>query len=198
MGSFWFYDVCETGCAFLPGNSKKRFFCNETFIILNIYIEETMTTTSSKGQAAVEYLISTSFLLMVTTIIFVYAIFVYGDSAAASSASTSATTIVSTVNQVNVLGPETVLYNEVAIPANVQDVRIEDRNGKSQLVIELKTSAGITQISKTANGFFAWGSALTPTLLKSEGRYPIRVYALPYPNEVYPRVCVSNSSGGCQ
>jgi hypothetical protein len=144
----------------------------------------------------VEYLITTSFLLLVTGIIFAYALFIYTDSTDRSTANSAVSTIVNTIDQVLALGPENVLYTEVEIPKNVDSILTEDSsiNSVTAFVIKLQTSSGITEISRTAKGLFTVDDT-AKCMLQKQGRYTVRVAWLP-PNG--PKVCVDNGSGTCQ
>ncbi|MBU0636073.1 pilus assembly protein, partial [Candidatus Micrarchaeota archaeon] len=129
---------------------------------------------NQKGQTAVEYLITTSFLLLITGIIFAYGLFIYTDSVASSTARTAVSSIVNTINQVYALGPGTALFISVDIPQNIGDIKIESTSSHSALVFQLQTSGGLSDISETAKTTFEF-SGPTENDLKQEGRYPLKV-----------------------
>lgn len=152
-----------------------------------------------KGQSAVEYLVTTSFLLIITGIIFAYALFIYTDSTSTSTAKSAVITIVNTVDQVQALGPENVLYTEVEIPANVYDASFFDNPDKNVtvFVLRIQTSAGLSDVARNAKGIF-WVDDTTLCMLKRQGRYKVRVAWLGGDEPYRTKVCVDNGLGDCQ
>ncbi len=149
-----------------------------------------------KGQTAVEYLVTTSFLLVVTGIIFAYALFIYTDSTVTSTAKSAVSSIVNTVDQAQALGPENVLYTEVEIPANVYDATYftnPDQN-VTVFVLRLQTSAGLSDVARNAKGIFLVDDAAL-CMLKHQGRYKVRVAWL---GGDRTKVCVDDGYGNCQ
>lgn len=129
-----------------------------------------------RGQTAVEYLITTSFLLVITGIIFAYALFIYTDSTASSTGRSAVSTIVNAVDQTYALGPNNIIYTETEIPPNVFDVFSQTNadNNVTAFVIRLKTSAGISDVAKSARTLFVLDAAAQGAL-KVQGRYRVKV-----------------------
>lgn len=152
-----------------------------------------------KGQTAVEYLVTTSFLLIITGIIFAYALFIYTDSTVTSTARSAVSTIVNTIDQVRALGPENVLYTEAEIPPNVFSVSYQDNpdSNVTQLILKLQTAGGLSDIVKTAKGTFTL-DAVAQCMLAKQGRYKIKVYSVGCQAPMCVSVCVDNGSGSCQ
>lgn len=148
-----------------------------------------------KGQASLEYLLTTSFLLMVTGIIFSYALFVYGDTVSNSTANTAVQTIINTVDQVYALGPETVLFVDVDLPNNIQQALTQDAPQQTALVLKLQSSAGLADVIGYSKTHFSM-TPLTTQALQREGRYRLKVFWNNGTQNVL--VCTVDDTGGCQ
>lgn len=181
---------------------------------------------NSKGQSAVEYLIITSFLLVITGIIFAYSLFIYTDSVSSSTANNAVNSIVNTVDQVYALGPGSSLFVNVDIPQNISDLQLlqlpEGEAGcympsdnpapnqvacqKTALIFKLSTSAGISDIAKSAKGLFEFfgdtqgNPGKTSLALKRQGRYSLKVSwdSFGGTQQTVINVCLHNEDGTCQ
>lgn len=152
---------------------------------------------NQNGQTSVEYLITTSFLLVITGIIFAYGLFIYTDTVANSTANSAVSGIINAVNQVYALGPGSVLFITVDTPRNVHRVFTEnsETTNRTALVFELQGTGGLTQISETSQTRFDfYNSDWTLGQIQKEGRYPLKVFWITSTIQV----CLTDQTGNCQ
>ena len=81
----------------------------------------------ARGQASVEYLVITAFMLIVAAVIFVFALFSFSENANIAKAENSVTQIVNYANLVGSLGNGSRAYFTVDFPDNVKSVEIRNR-----------------------------------------------------------------------
>lgn len=171
---------------------------------------------NSRGQSAVEYLIITSFLLVITGIIFAYSLFIYTDSVSSSTANNAVNSIVNTVDQVYALGPGSTLFVEINIPQNISNLELKNlpepcippptsllpgqtRCIKTAMILKLSTSGGVSDVAKSAKGLFEF-SGPTETALKKQGHYFVKVSwdsSLNSSQNIIT-VCLHDGDGTCQ
>ncbi len=167
------------------------------------------------AQTAVEYLLITSFLLVITGIIFAYSLFIYSDSVAQSTANSAVASIVNAVDQVYALGQGSTLFFEVDVPQNINNVQLIrlppncvtlNNCTKTALVLKLQTSGGVADIVKSAKGefkFVIYGpytdnneNDATLLALKRQGHYFLKAYWDPIQPAI--TVCLHEPDGTCQ
>jgi|GEM_PF-6163536 len=78
-----------------------------------------------RGQSSVEYLMITTFLLLVVSIIFAYATSNYQQASDTSLAKSALSRIVNIADQTYALGEGSQLFIEVEIPPNLTEVRVD-------------------------------------------------------------------------
>ncbi|PIN85577.1 MAG: hypothetical protein COV47_01400 [Candidatus Diapherotrites archaeon CG11_big_fil_rev_8_21_14_0_20_37_9] len=91
-----------------------------------------------KAQVSIEYLTITAFLLIVSGLVFGFALFSFNENASIAKADDSVTTIVNNANLVASQGNGSKIFFEIDVPPNVTSFEI---NGKS-VTMAVNTSLG--------------------------------------------------------
>lgn len=149
----------------------------------------------SLGQVATEYLITTTFLLVVIVIIFAFSSTFYTETVNTHTASIAVETMATALDQVRALGPNSTLSVEVEIPPGVFDMNIQSDTNQtiSAVVLRLQSTGGLKPITKSTKGP-SLTDPITKCILAKQGRYPLKIFWTSFA----PALCVDNGNGSCQ
>lgn len=150
---------------------------------------------NSFGQVATEYLITTTFLLIVIVIIFAFSSTLYTETVNTHTASIAVDTMTTALDQVRALGPNSNIFVEVEIPSGVFDMNIQSDVNQtvSAVVLRLQSTSGLKQIAKSTKGP-SLTDPITKCILAKQGRYPLKVFWTSFA----PALCVDNGNGSCR
>ena len=151
----------------------------------------------SKGQAAIESLMTTVFLMTVSSVVFAYAVFYYFDNVSSTTAQSAVQKIIGMVDSVYAQGVGNSQLKLVQMLGGIFDIYAQDTAdfNRAAWVIELQKPAGISSFSKTAQTRFVFPSTQTLFALKTEGYYPILVRWRAPTKDI--EICISDEKGGC-